>query len=75
MAVAHRGLAKATEALTHPRSRCAPAVSPHLEIGDADLPNTQAQPTLANPWSDFLSAYAALQKAVGTIGERYAGVF
>jgi len=73
--VARKGLEQATEALRLARIRYEAGVSPQLEISDAELAYTQAQTNLVNAQFDYLTAYAALQKAVGTIGERYAGVF
>ncbi|GBC93618.1 Solvent efflux pump outer membrane protein SrpC [bacterium HR15] len=73
--VARKGLEQATEALRLARIRYEAGVSPQLEISDAELAYTQAQTNLINAQFDYLNAYAALQKAVGTIGERYAALF
>jgi len=70
--VARKGLELATEALRLARIRYEAGVSPQLEISDAELAYTQAQTNLINAQFDYLNAYAALQKAVGAIGERYA---
>ena len=70
--VARKGLEQATEALRLARVRYEAGVSLQLEISDAELAYTQAQTNLVNAQFDYLNAYAALQKAVGTIGERYA---
>jgi len=70
--VARKGLEQATEALRLARVRYEAGVSLQLEISDAELAYTQAQTNLVNAQFDYLDAYAALQKAVGTIGARYA---
>jgi outer membrane protein len=70
--VARKGLGQATEALRLARVRYEAGVSLQLEISDAELAYTQAQTNLVNAQYDYLDAYAALQKAVGTIGARYA---
>ncbi len=46
-------------------------VSPQLEISDAELAFTQAQTNLVNAQFDYLDAYAALLRAIGTIDEHY----
>ncbi len=73
--VARKGLEQATEALRLARIRYEAGVSPQLEISDAELAYTQAQTNLVNAQFDYLNAYSALQKAIGVIGERYAGLF
>jgi hypothetical protein len=70
--VARKGLEQATEALRLARVRYEAGVSLQLEISDAELAYTQAQTNLVTAQFDYLDAYAALQKAVGTIGARYA---
>ncbi len=70
--VARKGLEQATEALRLARIRYEAGVSPQLEISDAELAYTQAQTNLVNAQFDYLNAYAALQRAIGTIGARYA---
>ncbi len=72
LAVAQKGLAQATEALRLARIRFEAGVSPQLEISDAELAFTQAQTNLVNAQFDYLDAYAALQRAIGTIGRQYA---
>jgi len=72
LVVAQKGLEQATEALRLARVRYEAGVSPQLEISDAELAYTQAQTNLVNAKFDYLNAYAALQKAIGVIGERYA---
>ncbi|MEN3000540.1 MAG: TolC family protein [Armatimonadota bacterium] len=73
--VARKGLEQATEALRLARIRYEAGVSLQLEISDAELAYTQAQTNLINAQFDYLNAYAALQKAIGVIGERYARLF
>ncbi len=70
--VARKGLEQATEALRLARIRYEAGVSPQLEISDAELAYTQAQTNLVNAQFDYLNAYAALQRAIGTIGTHYA---
>ncbi|MDM7460183.1 MAG: TolC family protein [bacterium] len=72
LAVAQKGLEQATEALRLARVRFEAGVSPQLEISDAELAFTQAQTNLVNAQFDYLDAYAALQRAIGMIGRRYA---
>ncbi|MFN7016238.1 MAG: TolC family protein, partial [Fimbriimonadales bacterium] len=54
------------------RVRFEAGVSPQLEISDAELAFTQAQTNFVNAQFDYLDAYAALQRAIGTIGRHYA---
>ncbi len=72
LAVAQKGLEQATEALRLARVRFEAGVSPQLEISDAELAFTQAQTNFVNAQFDYLDAYAALQRAIGTIGRHYA---
>lgn len=72
LAVAQKGLEQATEALRLARVRFEAGVSPQLEISDAELAFTQAQTNFVNAQFDYLDAYAALQRAIGVIGKRYA---
>jgi outer membrane protein len=69
--VARKGLEQATEALRLARVRFEAGVSPQLEISDAELAFTQAQTNLVNAQFDYLDAYAALLRAIGTIDEQY----
>jgi outer membrane protein TolC len=69
--VARKGLEQATEALRLARVRFEAGVSPQLEISDAELAFTQAQTNLVNAQFDYLDAYAALLRAIGTIDEHY----
>jgi len=69
--VARKGLEQATEALRLARVRFEAGVSPQLEISDAELAFTQARTNLVNTQYDYLNAYAALLKAVGTIDTYY----
>ncbi len=71
LAVARKGLEQATEALRLARVRFEAGVSPQLEISDAELAFTQARTNLVNTQYDYLNAYAALLKAVGTIDTHY----
>ncbi len=69
--VARKGLEQATEALRLARVRFEAGVSPQLEISDAELAFTQARTNLVNTQYDYLNAYAALLKALGTIEQAY----
>jgi outer membrane protein len=69
--VARKGLEQATEALRLARVRFEAGVSPQLEISDAELAFTQAQTNLVNAQFDYLDAYAALLRAIGTIDDHY----
>lgn len=72
LTVVQKGLEQATEALRLARVRFEAGVSPQLEISDAELAFTQAQTNFVNAQFDYLDAYAALQRAIGTIGRHYA---
>ncbi|MCW5932942.1 MAG: TolC family protein [Fimbriimonadia bacterium] len=69
--VVKRGLEQAKEGLRLARVRFEAGVSTQLEISDAELAYTQAQTNEVNAQYDYLNAYAALQKAIGKIGENY----
>ncbi len=69
--VARKGLEQATEALRLARVRFEAGVSPQLEISDAEVAFTQARTNLVNAQYDYLSAFATLLRAVGTIDTYY----
>lgn len=69
--VAERGIAQAAEGLRLARVRFEAGVSTSLEISDAEVAYTQAQTNRVNARYDYLNAYAALQRAIGKIGEKY----